>query len=228
MKIVEMIDIIKNPPRWSQLNTIGNSNLAKATILIPFIGYFIVFNDIFVDNFTLSNQFVSKILMEPSYKIFFSYFGLTFFAIGSIIFNLRCPETIKYYPDDLEYISLEKENTTDVFAEHVRDQVEKYINSPKFKEIKRSGYLGKLIASINTDKSENIDTQIKLDGEYTIALLSTYWMIKNREYTVWRLLCFYSYIIGFILLSIPSIDTLIGVCKAFLKKLYLEYFLNRP
>ncbi len=96
---------------WSALSSIGNSRIAQLTIIMPFVGYLIVFNS------TLSGYFSTILpgafVQEPgdiwsflySRNLYFLYFGLLIFGGGVALFNVVAPPQIRRFPAVENYIA---------------------------------------------------------------------------------------------------------------------------
>jgi hypothetical protein len=96
-------------PSWDKLRIIGNSRLIKLTIIVPLIGYLILFNHHVVSALRLANNYLSEHIensLLPSVtddfltsRLRLLYFGLFLTGVGSSLFTLFCPAKIKQYPD---------------------------------------------------------------------------------------------------------------------------------
>src|ERR1700681_4261929 len=80
-------------PRWSLLRRVGNSSAVRLTILIPLIGYLIIFNSYVVHYLELPKEFAGA---QPpgsavSPRLLLIYFGLSALAAGSVIYAYFCP-----------------------------------------------------------------------------------------------------------------------------------------
>lgn len=96
---------------WSALSSIGNSRLARLTIIMPFVGYLLVFNS------TLSGYFSTILPIEDTTEIsdiwaflysrnlYFLYFGLLLFGSGVALFNVAAPPQIRRFPAIENYIA---------------------------------------------------------------------------------------------------------------------------
>jgi hypothetical protein len=85
--------------RWSNLRPVGNSWPARLTVLIPLVGYFIIFNAKLAGYGELIREVAGA---EPtdlsvSPRLFQIYFGLCFVAVGATIYALACPQIVKRY-----------------------------------------------------------------------------------------------------------------------------------
>lgn len=98
---------------WSRLSSVGKSNAARLTILVPLIGAFLIFNQTAVSIFTFDSTFLRGIGFNSedarrSFTVgnmYWLYFGLCFIGVGSFIFSVRCPEEIKAHPYIMNYIA---------------------------------------------------------------------------------------------------------------------------
>jgi hypothetical protein len=104
---------------WSAIRRIGQSRLLKLTIIVPFLGSLLLFNERVVDLLTLSTDVVGRWLPvgidDPKAeargltltRLYYLYFGGTFLGIGSALFALLCPLDIKTYGSPREHIEAE-------------------------------------------------------------------------------------------------------------------------
>jgi len=96
-----MIRLLVNVSPWSSLKRIGQSPAARATILVPMIGYFILLHQEFAHLFQFKvgrerPLCVLSVCVEltPIARYYFVYFGLFVVGLATLIFRVRCPETI--------------------------------------------------------------------------------------------------------------------------------------
>jgi hypothetical protein len=89
---------------WTQLRSIGNSRIVQASVLFPFIGYLILFNDQATS--LLSTVRLDHALPNEGWfatvwarKLYFLYFGLMSLGFGSLGYSQYCPRIIKKYGD---------------------------------------------------------------------------------------------------------------------------------
>ena len=97
--------------KWETLRIIGNQKIVQLTILIPVIGYYIIFSEQFCTLTTTIKSIDIGISCSeyPSQKTFLLYFGFSFLAFGSLLYSFFCPTLIKKYSDKHEYVKNEKE-----------------------------------------------------------------------------------------------------------------------
>jgi hypothetical protein len=116
------IELAKKAIRpWTDLRGISNSTAAKGTILIPLIGYWIVFNETAVHWLRLARQFSGG---DPedhiSARLLWLYMALCAIGAGTFIYALRCPPEIKKYGDYKDYINGDGDAMTIRTVENIR------------------------------------------------------------------------------------------------------------
>lgn len=105
---------------WSALSGIGNSKAARLTILMPMVGYLIIFNTT-VSSFLQVSLPVGDLAGETdgfisylySKNMKFLYFGLLVFGLGVGLYNIFVPRQIKEYPSVENYIKAMEDIRTD-------------------------------------------------------------------------------------------------------------------
>ena len=91
---------------WSTLRGIGNSSAAKATILMPLIGYLFLFNGHFVTWLALhpaTGVTTEATQAALGWRLLCLYYGLTLVAVATVVYALRCPYVCKRYADAVDY-----------------------------------------------------------------------------------------------------------------------------
>lgn len=91
---------------WSMLRGIGNSGAAKATILMPLVGYLFLFNGHFVNWLALHPAVgiaTEAAQATLGWRLLCLYYGLTLVAVATVVYALRCPYVCKRYADAVEY-----------------------------------------------------------------------------------------------------------------------------
>lgn len=200
---------------WKTLKIIGSSRIVGFTAIVPFLGYLLLFNENIIHYFFISPKVIeSKTVLEESIsRLYYLYFGLSFLGLSSILFALVCPIEIKELSSEYEYIEKEIKVMT---HERLHILTEVYINkitegSILYKEL--SSYVshyndaGKIAeeaywndeAGRAAYKKEIIDSSI-------LNILKFDWSFKNQRNPRVRITIACGYIVGFILIAIPSIS----------------------
>lgn len=111
-------------PTWTRLNTLGQSKLVSLTILIPFLGSLLLFNQQLIDFLSIAPELIvrstrraDQVANEASRaatltRLYFTYFGLSMLGIGSFLFIIFCPQEIRNYENIHSYIDAEQPRLT--------------------------------------------------------------------------------------------------------------------
>lgn len=89
---------------WSQLRAVTNSSAARLTILVPILGYWILFNESARSYLKLLHEFGGS-SGDVSSRILIVYVGLVFVAVGAAIYQFKCPPDVKHFGDPNAYVS---------------------------------------------------------------------------------------------------------------------------
>jgi hypothetical protein len=182
---------------WTALRPIGNSSIVKLTILVPAIGYLIIFNDKLVGYVDLIREISglndgSGLSVPP--RLFQIYFGLCFVAVASAIYSLACPSIIKRYPSAIDLGAA----TTGTVGDYAYTIVEREVFASKYADEYR-GNKNHFQQMASQDFSFD-----KVQFEVNNALINIYFKLKNLEKPVWRWLCAGCFAVGFSVLFISS------------------------
>ena len=111
---------VEKTPSWSSLKSIGQSRVVALTILVPFIGHLIIFNDHLNGVLLISSEAARRWfnMAEGEHadqaaraltfvRIQITYFGLALLGLGTFLFTTLCPPEIKANSTVSEYIDIE-------------------------------------------------------------------------------------------------------------------------
>tara|TARA_X000001036_G_scaffold437759_1_gene483872 strand:+ start:268 stop:885 length:618 start_codon:yes stop_codon:yes gene_type:complete len=185
--------------------------LPKCAIVIPFIGYLILFNDYVTDHLTFKNIVDDNIPFKnftAKDRLAFVYFGLIFVGISNLIYRLRKPwihkvgksefdfvETgLKYFTFD-QYLTFHNEIQNCHYTRHGKYYTYEW---DEFCDVAASNYSDGVPKVGNFSKAKTLH-----DGLLRSILIETFFRndIKNRRSLIFALLIA---IVGYILLAIPS------------------------
>lgn len=100
-------------PNWNALRVLGKSKVVSLTILMPFIGYLILFNQELSNYLELSKE-ILNITSESGQdkglaisRLYYLYFGFMLIGFGSILFSICCPQYIKENNTEYEFVDRE-------------------------------------------------------------------------------------------------------------------------
>jgi hypothetical protein len=203
--------LIVTPPLWRDLRAVGSSNIVKSTILIPFFGYMIMFNSHLEGYFDLSNLFVWEADQAASYRLFFLYFGLSSMGLASLIFQICCPGPIKLNIDIVTYVDREYKVISKYRLRMLVGMITQAYEHIRSSRQWLSPYMAEAADSVivsSADEREN-------GKEFELEALKVQRNSMNISSPIARRLIAILYMIGFFLLSIPTVDTFVRVSPAF-------------
>ena len=186
--------------KWNVLRVIGNSTLGKAAIVVPVLGYLLLFNHEVVDFLKLHSTLCNECTI--SWRLNFFYFGSFFVAIGSILFALACPVVIARHPGAHDFYEAENE----------------YFSAPEHRaflvghilKARRTTYIRPEYMYPSTTEKEMLvpATLSQSMGEH--------YFLQNRSRRWTRLTVFWCYVAGAVLLAVPTIATFFQVLQRLL------------
>lgn len=184
--------------QWSVLSLIGKSQIAKASILMPVVGYFIILNDNFYEYVKIDPRF-SFLHSDSPWKLIFFYYGSLLLGIGTAAFSMQAPNTSKYL-SAIEFYN----QSRGFFEGHVGQRLLKAVVSSKRESTYRVEPLKRLYAIDQIMAAKGSTT---LDDGEVAALCAFVWLRANRSKPVVRFVCGAFFSTGTILVAIPSIVT---------------------
>jgi len=202
-------------PRWSALKVIGNSYPAKASVVMPFLGYLIMFQQDFVRVVSSWSPFRDP-FSEPNsvthfgLNFYFLYFGLFIFGVGSFIFSAFCDSDVKRHTDSDAFCSYAAATTT---SNDIKQYCE-YILATIGDE-SPDGKLAKLIV-----QSMPSGVQLNIPVESRLFAHKAYFSIKDKTFPILRCIAFFSFVIGLTFLAIPSLIVFAKVCNMFFEQFF--------
>jgi hypothetical protein len=208
-------------PPWEGLRRIGQSKAMSLTILVPFLGYMILFNEQLVHFFQLSVQLVPDsvdagyLSQATKSRLYYFYFGLTFLGIASLLYQLFCPTLIKehgsdrqFVRDEVQLMTLRRARSVIKFIEHRRGL---HLNPAAIQEVQRRI---EQVATVG-----GLLEEAKAMERPATDLMLMQWQSENWHAGAARAAVFVLYVAGFSVLSVPSAQLFFKVLAAFLRGL---------
>ena len=177
--------------KWSILRIIGNSTMGKAAIIVPVLGYLLLFNHEVVDFLKLHSSICRDCAVPWRLNLF--YFGSLLIAIGSVLFGLTCPPVIDRHPGAHDFYEAEKDYYD--AAEHRRFLVGHILKA------RATTYIERRFMYPATSSEEMLTTE-KLS-----QLMGEHYFLQNRSRRNIRLTILGFYAAGAVLLAIPTVVT---------------------
>tara|TARA_R110000868_G_scaffold411780_1_gene710168 strand:+ start:13864 stop:14496 length:633 start_codon:yes stop_codon:yes gene_type:complete len=207
---------------WDGISRTARLKVVQLTILVPILGYLILFSEWFIQNFTVFGQF-------PTWKIYALYYGFTILAIASILYNWKCPRLIKTYSSATEYISSEERimnNTKTIELLQNIYLLTRIINIRT--ESRFTGTVTRFFNDLDREVSSNLDVRgaiIKiLRGTLKLKTLEefmfAYFELLVETHATVRKFVYWMFKFGFIIIAIPSIAMFIEVLIRSIRAVY--------
>lgn len=204
--------------KWSELRLVGNSQIAKFTILVPILGYFILFNDDITHWLKLHASYCGA-GCEVGWRVQLLYFGSCAIAAGGIVYAFACPRIVKKYSDASDYIA----NESSVFYAHphgakkdlhqlsTEQENEALVRFAKEQLAGRLQAL-KLAGSLNPMRSADLEEQKQIE-----FFSEAQWAFNTLNELAPRSRCFCTilYIVGFVMIAAPTVVTFVEVARRF-------------
>jgi hypothetical protein len=186
---------------WTDLRSIGNSNASKLTVLFPIVGYLIIFNDDLVQHLNLWTPIFGG-EASPPYRLLCVYFGLIWVSAAAAIYGMRCPAEIKRHSTAVDYIA-EMEGYASTNRRNAVEQLlmANQIAAPILHEFasERRDAVARLRATVHGPAQEEA-----LATDYWRDVYRLHFNTVNASRARWRRTAWGCYLIGFILLGVPS------------------------
>ena len=204
MRVRQRLMLKNMSPKWTSLRSLGNSNLARLSILVPIIGYWIIFNEKIISFVTLAREFGDKqVLNDVSHvpwQLFWTYYGLLFIGIATGVYQLFCPLEIKKYESATDYVRDIFDVIGNVDCLRFMDKIENGDNESRssvsrilnYKSLK--GEFMKPAGSLTAVSIRNMKADV----------MNIYFGFLNRSEVRWRSLVGILYIVGFCCLVVPT------------------------
>ncbi|MGM4958111.1 hypothetical protein [Bradyrhizobium sp. 604_D8_N2_3] len=197
-------------PLWARLRFVSNSSAAKATILIPLIGYLVLFNQTVVSFLNLIKELNGSPDAGVSYRLIFLYLGLCAISLGVLVYGWYCPNEVKHYGSAAAFVQGDGpslrgfviDNISKMLADNKRYHAQMMELSDEFRSI------GQNRTVTESDRER-----------YRTEHLHLYFDFLNRSHPAARAVAVVSYAIGFGLLAVPSAEVFWGVMKILYKKI---------
>jgi len=221
-------------PTWSTLRIIGRSPLASATVFIPIVGYFVIFNEEISKYLQLLPIFSNPGVDNPNLTRLISlYLGLFSLGIASIIFYLFCPQEVSQNVTEHDFIVKEIDIMNPFRFQTIQQELsvlKKYGSSAVHAEAERlntvelSDTIGAAIAGSNDLRGRGLawNDWINRNKKDISSILSLKYQLLNKSKWVLRVASTGFYLLGFVFVLIPSVRLFIHALM--LVKPILQYF----
>ncbi|WFU52364.1 hypothetical protein QA639_21900 [Bradyrhizobium pachyrhizi] len=178
------------------------------TVLIPLVGYLIIFNAKIAEYLQLVARLGGPLnTAEVSPRLLLVYFGLCAVAAAVSIYAWRCPNAVKYYGSANAYVSGVKDATSDF----PMAEIERVFTHNNDKFIEEFFEIRDRYKKTNLPGEAGVTSEQR-DSMY-VGYLHLYYRYLDEEHPISRIAVAVLYSIGFVCLLIPSAGVFWRVCK---------------
>ena len=193
---------------------LGNLTAVRLTILIPLVGYLIIFNANVVKYLDLAKEFVGisshHFDSGVSAKLLLIYFGLCALAAGSVVFSIWCPTEVKHYGTSAADVGADGRNIGDFAFEPIETTLRKSVTYAKEYKRIRDRYEPRLQSTDYTVEHQREDVA-EAKAQINNGILHLYFAYLDNTHPILRLLAAIFFAIGFAALAVPSVQVFLRV-----------------
>lgn len=200
----KVINWLEEHSRWNLLKALGNSNLVRASVLMPAFGYMLLLNDNVHQYLTI--KFDGRLLeyLPNVWRIWLLFYGSFFLAAATILYSIFWPPEVKRYSSAFEMADGEAKHQYNINQSTlVQDRAKKlYTDMPRwmYSYFDREG--------INFDANTR---SLVEPAAYLSKLLVLQWSIQNMGRRGLRIFLYILFAIGLSLIAIPAAFTFLQV-----------------
>jgi hypothetical protein len=223
--IAMAISWMRSKDRWSVLRTYGNSPIVRLTVLIPLLGWLLLFNDYVTKHLEVvlslfGGRFEVTIDGEKHFvsnRLMLLYVGLVLTSVGAIFYSIWCPDQIKRYvssPDyikcDFNHISIRERRRIEQVLEAASGGVAAELASLRWR-------LHLDVDNVRQSRAQAFDNQGSAMEEYTRmanyfnGILDLYYEIQDTSFWFARWLAALFYAAGFAVFSWLAVSNVASI-----------------
>jgi hypothetical protein len=185
---------------------INNAPFSRVAVLVPFIGYWIIFNDHFVKQFAELWSELGGASPRP-WRLLVTYFGLCFVGVGSGLYHMFCPPELKRYPGATDYVAAIAPHMSRIEEGRVRDALAK----GDADSMKLHAEIGELLKTLPSPRND-VEFYAR-NQEVRREILQAHFDLCNRSWFPARVAAFTLFAAGTIILLIPAGDIFVRVAR---------------
>jgi hypothetical protein len=210
---------LESRSRWSKLRDLGQSNIVRASVLMPVFGYLLLLNEHVHTYLTVRYDADWPLNLLPSmWRVWMLFYGSFFLAMGSTLFAWWCPAEIKLYASEFQMADTERphltaHNLTHQIAAKLKALYESLSNWEN--SIFKMPRLKPDLPNLGAGTSPDLTT-----GDHWGLGLIHIWRVSDIKHPKMRILILVFFRAGIVLLTVPAIVTLLQVTKHLLRRIY--------
>ncbi|SIN83152.1 hypothetical protein SAMN05443247_00044 [Bradyrhizobium erythrophlei] len=188
---------------WSRLRAVGKSSAAKVTVLLPLIGYLIIFNKNVADFLQLAAQFTGadQAQFGVAPKLMLVYVGACAIAAGQGLYGLFCPAEVKGYGHVTPYVLDAARVTKDFKYEKLEDV------------LRASRYRAEYIRMRDRYEKGGSPITEEQKGHINNGVLHLHFAWLDNRLWLARWLTGLCYLLGLVCLLVPSLGVFLRVAR---------------
>jgi hypothetical protein len=205
---------------WDSLRALGSNRLVQLTVILPIIGYVILFSSELREYFVLTVDRDVRLGIDGNiqpvfWRLYFLYFGFCFLALGSLIFSWKCPSEVKSHGAGFVYVEREGPVITDGRLQHIRDYLVRAYFEATYGTRAARRFFDKPNpgeSSASQDVAEQYSKWLDVfEAMVRNDLLLEYFVALKMTRKPWRVASRTCYDLGFALLSVPTAQVFYSV-----------------
>lgn len=203
-RAISLRDWLELQSRWTQLGYLGNSNLVKASVLMPAFGYMLLLNDNVHQFLTLKYDGWLLHYLPKVWRIWLLFYGSFLLALATVLYGTFCHPDLKRYSTPYEKADAESEHVQTLGGlQGTANELEREYESLT----KREGDVFTLKRLDLNNLGNDAPTQLRTISK---CLIHSY-LIRNLKQPTLRIFIYILFRVGIALIAIPAIITFVQV-----------------
>lgn len=226
---LDRVTASKSRPYWTDLRSFSNSPVVRATILVPFIGYWIILNDTLVAHYSQLSCFLTSCkppacpieavkAPDAPWRLFATFFGLSLLGLGSFTYQMFCPRVVKDNADATAYSRAYVHDISGVEIDRIVDVLKKNPETASAVE-KHVEYVDKIERARVHGEEPDLSLLDRRRDLWRNFLQTQYDDANALRYPA-RLVAYVFYIAGFGVLVFPTADVFFRVCRVLWREVF--------
>ena len=199
---------------WDKLHALGSSRLVQLTVILPVIGYLILFSESLHQHLALYVDVGSD---PVEWRLYFLYFGFCALSVGALIFAWQCPEEIKTHGAGFAFV--EREKPVYRSNNYRVGELQRTLVGLRLGLIPRGGRLYAPTRGQIESLKQQYERAIAEEGSIghlpIEQLMLEYFVALKESKRAWRTAARSAYDFGFVLLAVPTLSVFWSVSRSF-------------
>lgn len=202
--------------RWSKLRNLGQSSLVRASVLMPVLGHLLLLNEHVHQFLTIQHDadwpFNS---LHPMWRVWMLYYGSAILAAGSMLFAWQCPAVIKDYASDYKMVEAERDH---LVAHNLTGQIAKDLQTlyQGMSAWENALFTLPRLKPDQPNLGAGTAPELTTSDQWGLGLIHI-WTANDIKHPQLRIVSFFLFGTGLVLLAIPAIFTFLQVTLLLVK-----------